>query len=127
VRTQPFPALGPLTERRAGRPASQWRLYELTLPALSMETEFATVRSRLLAEFPRVVEVRATSTPATMLITYRGEDEADAWCQALSDAVASLRDSRGAPVRHRAHGALRRSSAGAEAACDTAEDLMSAA
>jgi hypothetical protein len=101
----------PARTTRAWRPADPWashplilrthargespeqRLYEITIPNLSLETEFATVRRRLLADFPAVLEVFATRAPGTLLIAYGGEDEVDAWCAALSDAVAARRRS----------------------------------
>jgi hypothetical protein len=67
------------------------RLYEITIPSLSIENDFAVVRQRLLADFASVVEVLAMRMPGTVLIVYRGEDEVDAWCGALSDAVAAGR------------------------------------
>jgi hypothetical protein len=38
--------------------------YEITIPGLSMKDDFPAARRRLLAEFPRVVEVLAMTTPA---------------------------------------------------------------
>jgi hypothetical protein len=35
--------------------------------------------------------VLATTIPATVLVTYFGEDEVDAWLDALSDSVARRR------------------------------------
>jgi hypothetical protein len=70
------------------------RLYEITIPDLSIDTEFAVVRERLLADFPSVVEVFALRTPGTLLIVYRGVDAIDAWCAALGDAVTARRCAR---------------------------------
>jgi hypothetical protein len=93
------------TSRRPGGPDGvEQRLYEITIPALSLETEFPAVRRRLLADFPRLVEVLAMSTPGTVLIAYRGEDEVDAWCEAVSDAVATRRRSHSLPTRRPSHG-----------------------
>jgi hypothetical protein len=88
----------PTSSRPGGRERVEQRLYEITIPALAIETEFPAVRGRLLADFPRLVEVLATGTPGTVLIAYRGEDEVDAWCEALCDAVATRRRSHGAPL-----------------------------
>ena len=63
------------------------KLYEITIPGLSLKADFPAVRQRLLADFPRVVEVLAMTTTATVLIVYLGEDEVDAWIDALSDSV----------------------------------------
>jgi hypothetical protein len=67
------------------------KLYEITIPGLSMKADFPAVRHRLLADFPHVIEVLAMTTPATVLIAYLGEDEVDAWIDALSDSVATRR------------------------------------
>jgi hypothetical protein len=75
--------------RPADRERAGQRLYEITIPRLSIETDFAAVRQRLLADFSGVIEVLAMSTPGTMLIVYEGEDEVDSWCEALDDAVAA--------------------------------------
>lgn len=94
------------------REMAQQRLYEITIPNLALETEFVAVRRRLLADFPAVLEVFAMRAPGTLLIAYRGEDEVDAWCAALSDAVAARRRSRAtwdsaiAAADHRLEGAL---------------------
>jgi hypothetical protein len=67
------------------------KLYEITIPGLSMTTDFPAVRHRLLADFPHVHEVLPTTIPATVLINYGGEAELDAWLDALSDSVAARR------------------------------------
>ncbi len=72
-----------------GRTGVGEKLYEITIPNLSIENDFALVRQRLLADFASVLEVFAMSMPGTVLIVYRGEDEVDAWCDALSDAVTA--------------------------------------
>jgi len=56
-----------------------------------MKVDFPAVHDRLLADFPQVVEVLAMTTPATVLVVYIGDDQVDAWCEALSDAVATRR------------------------------------
>jgi hypothetical protein len=63
------------------------KLYEITIPGLSMKADLPAIRDRLLADFPRVIEVLSMTTPATVLIVYRGEEEVDAWIDALSDSV----------------------------------------
>lgn len=95
ARTRSLLPLGPLAAVAvaiSGRVTEQ-RLYEITIPGLSIDNDFRAVRRRLLADFPHVVEVFAMSTPETVLIAYRGEDEIDAWCEALGDAVAITRRS----------------------------------
>ena len=71
--------------------------YEITIPGLSMTADFPAVHHRLLADFPDVVDVLATTTPATVLIVYTGEHEVDCWIDALSDSVATRRTR----LRHR--------------------------
>jgi hypothetical protein len=63
------------------------RLCRITVPGLSIESDFAAARERLLAEFPKVHEVIATTAPATLLILYSGRAEADAWVDTLLDAA----------------------------------------
>jgi hypothetical protein len=76
------------------------KLYEITIPGLSMKVDFPAVRHHLLAEFPQVVEVLAMTTPGTLLIAYHGEQEVDAWLAAISDSVATRRTGfRAGPVR----------------------------
>jgi hypothetical protein len=86
------------SRRLGGREGVGQRLYEITIPALSIETDFPAVRQRLLGDFARVVEVLAMSTPGTVLVVYHGEDEVDAWCRALSDAIETRRRSHGHPT-----------------------------
>jgi hypothetical protein len=71
------------------------KVYEITIPGLSMQTDFPAVRHRLLADFPQVTDVIATTTPATVQILYTGEAAVDAWIAALSESVAARRMSRG--------------------------------
>lgn len=69
-----------------------------------MKADFPAVRHRVLADFPHVVEVLAMTTPATVLVVYYGEDEVDAWLDALSDSVATRRISlRRCHIRRAAH------------------------
>jgi len=69
------------------------RLYQITIPGLSLKGDFPAAR-RLIADFPRVLEVFAANIPATVLVAYLGEDEVDAWLDAVSDSVATPRMSR---------------------------------
>jgi hypothetical protein len=80
------PAATPTGASAPGR-----KLYEITIPGLSMKADLPAVRQRLLADFPQVLEVLAMTTPVTVLVAYTGEDEVDAWCEALSDAVVTRR------------------------------------
>ena len=63
------------------------RLFQITVPGLSVKTDANVVRSRLLADFAGVDDVLATTMPATFLIVYTGEDQIDEWFAALADAA----------------------------------------
>jgi hypothetical protein len=67
------------------------QLFEITIPGLSMAVDYPAVRHRLLADFPEVVDVLATTTPATVQVVFRGEEQVDAWLDALSESVATRR------------------------------------
>jgi hypothetical protein len=67
------------------------RLYQITIPGLSLKADFTAARRRLIVDFPQVMEVLRTTIPATVLVAYVGEDEVDAWLAALSDCVAARR------------------------------------
>ncbi len=84
------------------------KLYQITIPGLSLKRDFPAARRRLIADFPRVQEVIATTIPATVLVAYLGDDEVDAWLDALSDSVAIRRMN---PCRIRASDANDTSSA----------------
>jgi hypothetical protein len=86
--THPTPRW-PLTTRSPRRSGHAIpRLYQITIPGLSITAHFPAVRRRLLADFPKVLEVLATTMPCTLLIAYRGEADTDAWLDALDEAVA---------------------------------------
>jgi hypothetical protein len=88
-----FCPFGPLaaTALAKWRRVEQQRLYELTVPGLAIDSEFIDIRRSLLAAFPHVVDVLPMRTPETLWIVYVGEDEIDAWCEALTRAVALRR------------------------------------
>lgn len=67
------------------------KLYRVTAPGLSVKSDFSAVRHRLLADFPGVIDVLATTAPATVLVVYEGRDDVDAWLAALSDSVVTRR------------------------------------
>jgi hypothetical protein len=83
------------------------KLYEITIPGLSMTADFPAVHHRLLADFPNVVDVLAMTTPATVLVVYTGEQDVDSWIDALSHSVATRRMRLG---RHHVHGTAATSS-----------------
>jgi hypothetical protein len=86
----PFGPLAATALAKWGRVEEQ-RLYELTVPGLAIDSEFIDVRRSLLAAFPHVVDVLPMRTPETLWIVYVEEDEIDAWCEALTRAVALRR------------------------------------
>jgi hypothetical protein len=65
------------------------RLCRITVPELSIESDFTAARERILSDFPNVHEVVATTAPGTLLLVYAGADEADAWYSALLDSIAT--------------------------------------
>jgi hypothetical protein len=67
------------------------RLYLITVPGLTVASEWAPVHDRLLDDFPEVTDVLATTMPATLLIVYEGDANVDAWLQGISDGVLSRR------------------------------------
>jgi hypothetical protein len=75
--------------------------FEITIPGLSMAVDYPAIRHRLLADFPDVVDVLASTTPATVQVLFCGEDEVDAWLDALSESVATRRIALGrSRIRH---------------------------
>ena len=76
------------------------QIYRITVPGLSVRRDFAAVRGRLLADFPAVVDVIATTAPATVLVVHRGREDADAWLAASADAATGRRR-RASRVWHR--------------------------
>jgi hypothetical protein len=67
------------------------QLYKITVPGLSVKSDYSEVRDRLLGDFPGVIDVLATTAPATLLVLYEGSDEIDAWLAALSESVTTRR------------------------------------
>ena len=74
------------------------RLCRITVPGLSIKSDFTAARQRLLADFANVHEVVATTAPGTLVIIYSGSDEADAWYEALADIVAASSVMRPGPL-----------------------------
>jgi hypothetical protein len=65
------------------------RVCRITVPGLSVERDFTTARQRLLAEFPNIDEVIATTAPGTLLVLASGRTDVDAWVDALIDSVTT--------------------------------------
>jgi hypothetical protein len=68
------------------------RLCRLTVPGLSIKSDFTAAHRTLLADFPNVHEVVATTAPGTLLVLYSGPDEANAWCNALLSLIATRQE-----------------------------------
>ena len=85
------------------------RLYMITVPGLEVKSDWRIVHDRLLDDFPRVDDVLPTTTPATVLVVYRGRADVDQWLDVLSEAVLLRRmragGEQGRPTRpHRSVG-----------------------
>jgi hypothetical protein len=64
----------------------------ITVPGLSVKRDFTAARRRLLAEFPDIQEVIATTAPGTLLVLSCGPEDVDAWLDTLrSLATRELR------------------------------------
>jgi hypothetical protein len=61
----------------------------IAVPGLSIKRDFTAARERLLADFPNIHEVVATTAAATLLVLYSGPEDVDAWLDALLDSVAT--------------------------------------
>jgi hypothetical protein len=55
------------------------RLCRITIPGLVVKRDFTAARRRLLAAFPDIEEVIATTAPGTLLVLSSGPEDADAW------------------------------------------------
>jgi hypothetical protein len=66
------------------------RLCRITVPGLSVKQDFTAARQRLLADFPEINEVVATTSPGTLLVLCSGTaEDLDAWIDALRGDIAS--------------------------------------
>jgi hypothetical protein len=70
------------------------QLYMLTVPGLSVKSDWAPVQGRLLSDFPEVTDVLPTTMAETLLIVYEGEANIDGWLEGVSNAVLSDRRRR---------------------------------
>lgn len=74
------------------------RLFSIHVPGLSVKYDYVTARQRLLADFPDVREVFATTTPAALLVVHSGPAQRDAWRDAVLDAIGAREPSVGRRV-----------------------------
>jgi hypothetical protein len=63
----------------------------ITVPGLEVKSDWLPVHDLLLDEFPKVTDVLATTTPATLLIVYHGRADIDAWLGGVTEAVLGRR------------------------------------
>ena len=68
--------------------ARSHKLYMVTVPGLRVTSDFASVRDRLLDDFPGVLDVLPTTIKATLLIVYEGRSNLDGWLERASYEVA---------------------------------------
>lgn len=59
------------------------KLCRITVPGLSVKRDFTGARRRLMAEFPDIQEVIATTAPGTLLVLCVGREDVDAWLDTL--------------------------------------------
>jgi hypothetical protein len=59
------------------------KLYRITVPGLSVKRDFTAARRHLMAEFPDIQEVIATTAPGTLLVLCAGREDVDAWLETL--------------------------------------------
>lgn len=57
------------------------------MPGLSVKRDFGRAREHLLATFPDIEEVIATTAPGTLLVLSSGPEDVDAWLRELRAAV----------------------------------------
>lgn len=63
------------------------KLYSITLPGLDVPSGWRAVHDWLLDVFPEIDDVLPTTTPATVLIVFRGSAQADGWLQSIDEAI----------------------------------------
>jgi hypothetical protein len=59
------------------------RLWRITVPGLSVQRDLTAARRRLLAAFPDIQEVIATTAPGTLLVLSCGPEDVNAWLDTL--------------------------------------------
>jgi len=59
------------------------KLCRITVPGLVVKRDFTAARRRLLAEFPDIEEVIATTAPGTLLVLSCGAEDVNAWLDTL--------------------------------------------
>jgi hypothetical protein len=77
------------------------QLCRITVPGLSVKRDFTAARRRLLAEFPEIQEVIATTAPGTLVVLSRGPEKVDRWLQTLDPLTIRERPRTGRLRRRR--------------------------
>jgi len=72
----------------------------ITVPGLQVKFDWAAVHDRLLDDFPQVIDVLATTMPATLLIVYEGDAQIDAWLDGVDEGILSRRMRAAHSTRH---------------------------
>jgi hypothetical protein len=80
-------------------------LCRITVPGLSLKRDFTAARRRLLAEFPDIQEVVATTAPGTLLVLSTGSEDVEAWLDTL-DSLAIRGGPKTGRLRRRRGGGL---------------------
>lgn len=94
----------PAVSRTSGaRETALQRLYRFTVPGLSMSSDFAAARARLLSAFPEIEEVIATTAPSTLLVLSHSPARVDAWLQELRGLRGREGCARRGPLRTPCH------------------------
>jgi hypothetical protein len=81
------------------------KLCRITVPGLSVRRDFTTARRRLLAEFPDIQDVVATTAPGTLLVLSSGCEDVEAWLDTL-DSLAIREVPKTGRLRRRRGGGL---------------------
>jgi hypothetical protein len=67
------------------------KLCLITIPGLDVRADWRTVHDRLLDDFPKVTDVLATTMSETILITYDGRGDIDAWFEVARETLRTRR------------------------------------
>jgi hypothetical protein len=77
------------------------RLCRITVPDLLVKRDFTAARQRLLADFPGIQQVVATTAPGTLLVLYSGREDVDAWREVLESITTGQEKPAGRLIRRR--------------------------
>lgn len=77
------------------------RLCRITVPGLSVKRDFTAARRRLLASFPEIQEVIATTAPGTLVVLSCGPEDVNGWLDTLDSLAIGELPSTGRLRRRR--------------------------